>query len=325
MSIPWQNAVPRIPPHSPPPPRPSQRSSILRCRCPRALPIPTSQRPTRSCALWDCSVQWGAEQGVGQHGEKGVRSLSPQWVHDTGGGGISVPIGGGLSAPRDGMRSTWRVVTNRRALRGAGGRLHPFLGLHTGRERRSNRQLRRAERNPRGSREEHPEPSLPQTAPRGENERRTPLTTHSSGPDRPSHGPSAAGRVTLSPPPTHTQPPHAGTPARAAPRMEVPHEDRPCGSSDRDGGEGEPTGKTRGAARGLPHRSFCSRHRRGEGGKGEGGLEEGGPRDSIPKPTAIPPPLPPQRRREEPTLRTHRPGGGGRGGGGWGGEIPPRN
>ena len=209
MSIPWQNAVPRIPPHSPPPPRPSQRSSILRCRCPRALPIPTSQRPTRSCALWDCSVQWGAEQGVGQHGEKGVRSLSPRWVHDTGGGGISVPIGGGLSAPRDGMRSTWRVVTNRRALRGAGGRLHPFLGLHTGRERRSNRQLRRAERNPRRSREEHPEPSLPQTAPRGENERRTPLTTHSSGPDRPSHGPSAAGRVTLSPPRPPRIPPHS--------------------------------------------------------------------------------------------------------------------
>ena len=292
MSIPWQNAVPRIPPHSPPPPRPSQRSSIRRCRCPRALPIPTSQRPTRSCALWDCSVQWGAEQGVGQHGEKGVRSLSPQWVHDTGGGGISVPIGGGLSAPRDGMRSTWRVVTNRRALRGAGGRLHPFLGLHTGRERRSNRQLRRAERNPRGSREEHPEPSLPQTAPRGENERRTPLTTHSSGPDRPSHGPSAAGRVTLSPPHTHTQPPHAGTPARAAPRMEVPHEDRPCGSSDRDGGRGNPRGKHAGLHAASRTAPFVPGTAVGRGGRGRGGWKRGGRGIPSRNQQRFPPPSP---------------------------------
>lgn len=145
-----------------------------------------------------------------------------------------------------------------------------------------------AEQNPRGSREEHLESSSPQTSPRGEKEGRTPLAATLSA--LPTAPPQWGGKGSPTTRPPTQKLPHAWS----GPGWRLPHEGRPCGSSDRGGGGGR---GTRGAARGLPHRSFCSRHRRGG---------EGGARDSIPKPTAIPP----QRRREEPT-RAHPPPGGG--------------
>lgn len=229
------------------------------------------------------SKEWGRKErrGSGAHRPSGCMRWGGR------GGGISVPMGGSLSATQDGMQSILRFVTNRRAPCRARGCLHPFPGLHTSRERGNNRQSKtpvEAERSisspphlkhpPGGKRRGEPHwqrpcPPFPRPLRSGE-ERDPPL------PAPPRRNSRTRGPV-----------PVGGFPTRAAPAVHP--------TEGGGGGRG-----TRGAARGLPHRSFCSRHRRGGGGGGTG---------FHPETNSDSPPAPP--RGTHPCAPTARGGGTG--------------
>lgn len=147
-----------------------------------------------------------------------------------------------------------------------------------------------AEQNPRGSREEHLESSSPQTSPRGEKEGRTPLAATLSA--LPTAPPQWGGKGSPTTRPPTQKLPHAWS----GPGWRLPHEGRPCGSSDRGGG-GE--GNTRGCTRPpAPLLLFPAPPRGGRGGRGI--------------PSRNQQRFPPSAAARNPPVRTHRPGVGNR-------------
>lgn len=146
-----------------------------------------------------------------------------------------------------------------------------------------------AEQNPRGSREEHLESSSPQTSPRGEKEGRTPLAATLSA--LPTAPPQWGGKGSPTTRPPTQKLPHAWP----GPGWRLPHEGRPCGSSDRGGGGGEHAG-LHAASRTAPFVPGTA-----AGGRGGHGI-----------PSRNQQRFPPSAAARNPPVRTHRPGVGNR-------------